>query len=239
LSEPDSKFYSGHRDRLRQKFLDGKLVDYEKLELLLGYAIPRRDTRPLAHALIKRFGSLPQVLTAQIDDLLAFPGIGHNTAVFLKLVQDIVLSGYRATMDTRPIFHDIKFMLDYCWWTFANKPVEEFHVLYLDSDFRLLQDQLHSSGTYNTTGVYVREIIKTALKLNATSVVLVHNHPASDNSFSNDDIEVTEEIEKIFNDLDISLFDHFLVTKHMIYSGRDCGIVHGPRKRNPNSSHQN
>ncbi len=229
MPENDSKFYLGHRDRLRQKFLDGKLVDYEKLELLLGYAIPRRDTRPLAHALIKHFGSLPQVLTAQIDDLLAFPGIGRNTAIFLKLVQNIVLSGYRAAMDTRPIFHDIKFVQDYCRWTFANKLVEEFHVLYLDSDFRLLQDELHSTGTVNTTGVYVREIIKTALKLNATSLVLVHNHPASDNSFSNDDIKSTEEIEKIFNDLDISLLDHLLVTKHTIYSGRDLGIVRGPK----------
>ena len=224
---------------MRQKFLDGKLVDYEKLELLLGYAIPRRDTRPLAHALIKRFGSLPQVLTAQIDDLLSFPGIGHNTAIFLKLVQNIVLSGYREAMDMRPIFHDIKCMQNYCRWTFANKTVEEFHVLYLDSDFRLLQDELHSRGTYNTTGVYVREIIKTALKLNATSLVLVHNHPTSDNSFSNDDIQATEEMEKIFNDLDISLFDHFLVTKYTIYSGRDLGIVRGPKRPNPNSNHQN
>lgn len=226
MAIPDSKFYSGHRERLRQKFLDGKLAEYEKLELLLGFVVPRRDVRPLAHALLKHFGSIGQVLTVQMSDLLAFPGVGRNIAIFLKMIHEIMLSGYRTTMDSRPIFHDINVVKDYCKWALANKTVEEFHVLYLDSDHRLLKDDVHSSGTFNGTSIYVREIIKRALELNSTAVVFVHNHPVSDHTFSTDDITSTEEIQKILDGLDIKLFDHLLVTKHSIYSGRDYGFVH-------------
>ncbi len=225
MATSDSNFYSGHRERLRQKFLDSKLAEYERLELLLGYVVPRRDVRPLAHALIKKFGSIGQVLTASFEDLIAFPGVGRNIAIFLKLVHQIVLDGYKSTMDSRPIFHDINVLKNYCKWALASKQVEEFHVLYLDPDFRLLQDETHSQGTFNESSVYVREIVKHALSLNATGIILVHNHPSTDRTFSSVDIETTEEIKRLLKGLDIILYDHLLVSKNSIYSARDIGFL--------------
>lgn len=226
MADKDSKFHNGHRERLRQKFLDDKLAEYEKLELMLGYVVLRRDVRPLAHALINKFGSLGQVLTASFDELIAFPGVGRNIAIFLKLVHQIVLDGYRTHMDIRPIFHDINILKNYCKWALANKDVEEFHVLYLDSEYHLIQDETHSVGTFNSASVYVREIVKHALKLNSTIIVLVHNHPTTDCTFSQTDIASTEEISKIFNSLDITLYDHILVSKYSVYSARDYGFIH-------------
>lgn len=226
MAEKDSNFHNGHRERLRQKFLDDKLAEYEKLELMLGYVIPRRDVRPLAHALLKKFGSIGQVLTAPMDELLEFPGVGRNIAIFLKLVHQIVLNGYKDSMGTCPIFHDINILKNYCRWSLANKDVEEFHVLYLDSEYRLLQDETHSVGTFNTTNIYIREIVKHALKLNATGVVLVHNHPTTDKTFSSTDVRSTEEMKALFDKLDIKLYDHLLVSKCSIYSARDIGFLH-------------
>lgn len=225
MATSDSNFYNGHRERLRQKFLDDKLAEYEKLELMLGYVVPRRDMRPLAHALIKKFGSIGQVLTASYQDLTSFPGVGKNIAIFLKLVHQIVLDGYKTAMDTRPIFHDINILKNYCKWSLANKQIEEFHVLYLDSEYKLLQDETHSRGTFNTSSVYVREIVKHALALNATGIVLVHNHPTTDQTFSSTDIHTTEEIKKLLESLDIKLYDHLLVSKCSIYSARDIGFL--------------
>lgn len=225
MATSDSNFYNGHRERLRQKFLDDKLAEYEKLELMLGYVVPRRDMRPLAHALIKKFGSIGQVLTASYQDLTSFPGVGKNIAIFLKLVHQIVLDGYKTAMDTRPIFHDINILKNYCKWSLANKQIEEFHVLYLDSEYKLLQDETHSRGTFNTSSVYVREIVKHALALNATGIVLVHNHPTTDQTFSSTDIHTTEEIKNLLESLDIKLYDHLLVSKCSIYSARDIGFL--------------
>lgn len=226
MAESDSMFYCGHRERLRQKFLDSNLAEYEKLELMLAYVVPRRDVRPLAHALLKKFGSIGQVLTAPLDDLLAFPGVGRNIAIFLKLMHQIVLDGYKSTMDSQPIFHDINVLKNYCKWSLANKPVEEFHVLYLDMEYRLLKDEVHSSGTFNSASIYVREIVKHALKLNATGIVLIHNHPTTDQTFSVTDIHTTEEMKALFDSLDIKLYDHLLVSKCSIYSARDIGFLH-------------
>lgn len=226
VSEHNLLFHSGHRERLRQKFLDDKLAEYEKLELMLTYVIPRRDVRPLAHALLKHFGSISQILTASIEELQTIPGVGRNMSIFLKLIHQIVLDGYRGCMDSNPIFYDTNVLKNYCKWSLANKQIEEFHVLYLDADYRLIKDDKHSSGTFNFTNVYAREIIKAALQLNARAIVLVHNHPISSNSFSTQDVETTEELEKIFTSLDIKLYDHILVSKYSIYSGRDYGFVH-------------
>lgn len=226
MAESDARFHLGHRERLRKKFLDGKLADYEQLELLLGYAMPRRDVRPLAHALIKHFGSVDQVLSASFNELTAIAGVGRSVAILLKVVHEIILAGYRDQLTFKPIFHNATVLENYCRWSLANKNVEEFHVLYLDSEYRLLHDELHSSGTYNASSVYAREIAKNALMLNACSVVLVHNHPTTDNSFSQEDIKCTEELETMFRNLDIHLYDHILISKFSVYSARAYGFLH-------------
>ena len=226
MVDKNSAFHVGHRDRLRQKFLDGKLVEYEQLELMLGYIVPRRDVRPLARGLIDRFGSVGRVLTAEYEDLIAFPGVGRNIAIFLKLVHQIVLDGYRDVMGNTPIFHDINVLYNYCKWKLANKDVEEFHVLYLDSEYHLVKDEQHSVGTFNSSFIYVREIVKHALDLNSTAVVLVHNHPNSDSPFSKTDVCSTEEMKILFSQLGIKLYDHILISKFSIYSARNIGFLH-------------
>ena len=214
LSETDKNFYSGHRDRLRAKFLDGHLADYEKLELLLTYAIPRRDVRPLARALVKRFGGVYQVLSASIDELKSVDGVGHNTAVFIKLVQQMMTIGYMGS-----VLHN------YCRIIMAGKKIEELHILYLDKYLKLMADEIHTTGTIDTSAVYPREIARRALELNARSVVMVHNHPASNDNFSKDDIEVTEMVRHVLAGLNVEFYDHFVVVNDSVFSARQLHMI--------------
>ena len=225
MPDKDENFYAGHRDRLRAKFLDGQLADYEKLELLLAYAIPRRDVRPLARSLVKQFGGVYQVLSASIDDLTAVKGIGNNTAVFIKLVQQMMTINYRGQLKETPIFHNETILHNYYRIIVAGKTVEELHILYLDSNLRLVVDEIHSTGTIDSSAVYPREIARRALELNARSIVMVHNHPTSNNSFSRDDIEITTLVQSVLAGLSIELYDHFVVSNDIVYSARQMYLI--------------
>ena len=141
------------------------------------YAIPRRDVRPLARALVNKFGGVYQVLSAPFDALVSVKGIGHNTAVFIKLVQQMMMINYHGQLKETPIFHDETILHNYCRIIVAGKTVEELHILYLDNNLKLIADEVHSTGTVDSSAVYPREIAKRALELNARSVVMVHNHP--------------------------------------------------------------
>lgn len=215
----------GHRARLRKKFLDGQLAEYEILELLLTYAIPRQDVRPLARRLYKKYGNIHRLLSAPVKSLIENNGIKENTATFLKLIYDITVLEYKNTLTEQPIFHNTEKLINYCKLLLSEKNVEEFHVFYLDNKFALILDDLHSSGTINWTAVYIREIIKKALDLNAYSIVLVHNHPSGNTSFSSQDIQMTQELESALNKLDINLYDHFLVSGNIFYSARNLHLL--------------
>lgn len=219
---PDEKenLYSGHRNRLREKFVSNQLADYEKLELLLGYAIPRRDVRPLARGLVKHFGGVHKVLSASLDELMAFDGVGRNTAIFIKLVQQMMQIGYSGQLKESPIFHNEKILHNYCRVLLAGKQVEELHILYLDTNLKLIKDEMHTCGTVDTSAVYPREIARRALQLNARSVVMAHNHPTSMNSFSKDDIVVTTHVKSVLESLEINLYDHVLVVNDIVFSMR-------------------
>lgn len=221
----DLNFHLGHRERLRQKFLDNKLTDYEKLELLLSFVIPRRDVRPLARGLLVKFGSISQVLTAPIEKLTEHKGIGKNTAIFIKLVHSIMVSGYKAHLDETPAFHDEKVLSNYCKLLLAGKNVEEFHVLYFDARMHLLADDLHSVGTIDWAAVYPREIVKRALDVNARYVLLLHNHPTPNTSFSSDDIKLTTQVQDVLTSLDIELYDHYVVSGGIVYSARNLFLL--------------
>ena len=225
MPESDENFYAGHRERLREKFLSNQLADYEKLELLLGYAIPRRDVRPLARSLVKEFGGVYQVLSASVDDLIKVRGVGRNTAIFLKVVQQMMQIGYKGQLKETPIFHDEKILHNYCRVTLAGKQVEELHILYLDTNLKLISDEIHTTGTVDTSAIYPREIARRALQLNARSIVMVHNHPTSINSFSNDDVAVTTQVKMILATLDIMLYDHLLVANDSVYSMRAMHLI--------------
>ena len=225
MPERDENFYTGHRERLREKFLSNQLADYEKLELLLGYAIPRRDVRPLARSLVKEFGGVYQVLTASVDDLVKVKGVGRNTAIFLKVVQQMMQIGYMGQLKESPVFHDEKILHNYCRIVLSGKQVEELHVLYLDTNLKLIADDVHTTGTVDTSAIYPREIARRALQLNARSIVMAHNHPTSVNSFSSEDVAVTTQVKMVLPTLDIALYDHVLVANDSVYSMRAMHLI--------------
>ena len=221
----DDKFYAGHRERLRQKFLNGQSTESELLETLLGYAIPRRDLRPLARALLREFGNIPRVLTAPIETLEQFPGIGHNTAVFLKLVHEMTSMDYKFALGSKPVFHDPQLLYAFCKNLLMDKPIEEFHVLCLNKNYQLLADQLHSTGTVNASSAYPREIVHRALNVHARYIVLLHNHPSGDPAFSSQDVKLTEHVLDALRGLDMELYDHLLVTAGRIISMKETLLL--------------
>lgn len=223
--DKDLKFRIGHRERLRQKFLSDKLADYELLELLLSFVIPRRDVRPLARGLMDKFGGLYQVITAPIESLEEFKGIGHNTAIFIKAIHKIMLAGYKSNLGDVKIFHNEKVLTNYCLLLMSGKTKEEIHILYLGADQRMLADDLHSVGTVDWAAAYPREILKRALELNAKSIVIMHNHPTPNTSFSMADIELTERIKALLSSVDITVHDHYLVSGGIIYSARNMFLL--------------
>lgn len=215
----------GHRARLRQKFLDGQLTEYEILELLLTYAIPRCDVRTLSRQLYKKYGSIHHLISSPFESLLENDGIKENTATFFKLIHKLMEIEYKTTLDTNPIFHNFEKLENYCKILLSGKSVEEFHVFYLDGQYKLISDELHSSGTVDWAAVYVREIVKRALDLNARSIVMLHNHPTAYTSFSTQDIEITIELANALDKLGIQLYDHLLVSGDVIYSARNMHLL--------------
>jgi DNA repair protein RadC len=225
LNSGDSYYCLGHREILREKFLEHKCVDYEILELLLTYAIPRQDASPIAKNLLMTFGGVHKVITAPSKELVKLPGIGKSTAIFIKAIYEIMLLDYKNYLNNSPVFHDYQKLADYCKLLLSGKKVEELHVLFLDSDYRLLSDDLHSSGTINWAAVYPREILKRALNLNSCFAVMLHNHLGGAASFSSEDIRITLDVKKLLKNVDIELFDHLLVSGDMVYSARNMFLL--------------
>ena len=221
---------SGHRASLRKKFLDGQLAEYEIIELLLTYAIPRRDVRALSRQLYKKYGGIHQLLSAPVESLMENDGIKENTATFFMLIHKLMEIEYKSVLDTSPIFHNFEKLENYCKVLLMGKKVEEFHIFYLDSQYKLIKDELHSTGTIDWAAVYVREIVKNALDLNAYNIVMVHNHPSAYTSFSSQDIKITEELESALENLNIHLYDHLLVSGDIIYSARNMHLLDGHLK---------
>ena len=216
---------SGHRARLRKKFLDGQLAEYEILELLLTYAIPRRDVHALSRQLYKKYGSIQAVLSAPMESLMENDGIKENTAIFCKLIHKLMEFEYKAVLDETPIFCNHDQLINYCRILLAGKTVEEFHVFYLDGKYRLICDELHSVGTVDWAAVYVREIVRKALNSGAHYVVLLHNHPTVGTSFSTEDIKITANLDNALQKVEIELYDHLLVSGDIVYSARNMYLL--------------
>jgi DNA repair protein RadC len=204
----------GHRGRMRARLLergaDG-LADYELLEMLLFFAFKQGDTKPLAKALINRFGSFAAVLAAPRDTLLATQGLGPHAVSALKLVQASALRLARAEAVDRPVLGNWERLIDYLTAVMAREKIEQFRVLFLDAKNRLIADEAQSRGTVNHTPVYPREIVKRALELHATALILAHNHPSGDPTPSRQDIEMTREIARAAAALSILLHDHVII----------------------------
>jgi DNA repair protein RadC len=214
--QDQEEHYHGHRDRLRQRFREGgdrALADYELLELLLFRLIPRRDTKPIAKALLTRFGSLPEVLGAPVHLLTEIKGVGDSVATDLKLMAAVAHRMLKGDLKGRQVLASWSSVIEYCRAAMAFEAREQFRVLFLDKKNALIADEVQQTGTVDHTPVYPREVVKRALELSATAVILVHNHPSGDPTPSRADIEMTKLIVDTARPLGITVHDHIIIGK--------------------------
>jgi DNA repair protein RadC len=212
----EAPHYYGHRERLRERFREAgadALSDYELLEAVLFRALPRRDVKPLAKALIATFGSFAEVISAPVARLSEVKGLGEATITELKLVQAAASRLLRGEVKKRPVLSSWSAVLDYCRTAQAFADREQFRVLFLDKRNQLIADELQQIGTVDHTPVYPREVVKRALELSATALILVHNHPSGDPTPSRADIQMTQQIVAVAQPLGISVHDHIIVGK--------------------------
>lgn len=209
--------YLGHRDRLRERFSSAghtALPDYELLELLLFRLIPRADTKPVAKALLARFGTLAEVLGAPESLLQEVRGIGPAVALDLKVIAAAAHRMLRSDLKARQVLSSWMQVIDYCRAAMAFEEREQFRILFLDKKNALIADEVQQTGTVDHTPVYPREVVKRALDLSATAIILVHNHPSGDPTPSRADIEMTKEIVEAGKRLGITVHDHIIIGKN-------------------------
>ena len=206
--------YWGHRQRLRERALDGgleALPDYELLELVLFGSIARADVKPLAKALLERFGGIGAVLAAPEEELAGFEQMNRQTVVNFRAIRELAARAAREEVVGRPLLNSIDKVVDYCRSRMAHNDIEEFRVLYLDQRNALIDDELQQSGTVNEVAAYPRQIIRRALNVGAVGLVLCHNHPSGNLKPSAQDIEITREIFRAAEAVGITLHDHLIV----------------------------
>jgi DNA repair protein RadC len=214
MSEDSSPHYYGHRDRLRARFTEvggDAMPDYELLELVLFRSIPRRDVKPIAKELIKRFGTFAEVLAAPPGRLTEVEGIGDNIVTDLKILEAAARRLAKGEVTKRPILSSWGTVIDYCRTAMAFMDKEQFRILFLDKRNALIADEVQQSGTVDHTPVYPREVVKRALELSASALILVHNHPSGDPTPSSADIKMTREIVDVATPLGITIHDHIIV----------------------------
>ncbi|MCL2748570.1 MAG: DNA repair protein RadC [Alphaproteobacteria bacterium] len=220
-----SDYKIGHRQRLRDKFLETRLVDAELIELLMTYAIPRIDVKPAIREMLHKFGGFHNAIAAPVEELMKVPGIGKNSAIFLKALHELTLREYILQMKDAPVFHKFEILENYCKQLFAGKTIEEFHILYLDKNNQLIEEKIHSVGTIDQAAIYPREIVKHALNINARSIVLTHNHPNETPTFSFEDISLTTVLRDMLKAVGIELFDHLLVANGLVFSAKAQNLL--------------
>ncbi len=224
----EKQHYHGHRKRIKERFLNSARVgkadampDYEVLEMLLFSAYPRQDTKPIAKELIVRFGSLAGVFAADIEQLRKEGGLSDNVIFAIKVVNESALRMLKAGAQEKTVIQSWKALLDYCQAAMGSIKREQFRIMFLDKKNKLIADEVQQHGTVDQTPVYPREVVKRALDLHASAVILVHNHPSGDATPSKSDIELTEQIEAGLTAVDIKLHDHLIIAgdKHFSFAG--------------------
>jgi DNA repair protein RadC len=209
--------YLGHRERLRDRFRKGgteALAEYELLELILFRALPRRDIKPLAKSLIARFGSFAETLSARPERLREIEGLGEAAIVELKIIEAAAKCLAKSSIEKRVSLSSFSAVVDYCRTAMAFLDREEFRVLFLDKKNHLIADEVQGVGTVDHAPVYPREVIRRALELSASAIILVHNHPSGDPQPSADDIHLTHQIIAVGKPLKVLVHDHLIIGKH-------------------------
>ena len=219
----DREFHTGHRQRLRQKLRDGQANLNEVVEFIIACSIPRRDVRIIARNALMQMGGPYHLIMASRDQLLAIPGVGDATADLILAMRQLFDHAFTDRLRDVPIFTNKVLLENYCRNLLMGKQTEEFHVLYMDKEYRLIRQEMHSRGTIDETASYPREILRTALMCNAVNIILLHNHPSGDHTFSTDDYRSTAEIIASVTPNKISVFDHLLVADTNVVSMKDLG----------------
>ena len=223
----ETPHYVGHRDRLRERALAGGLAalpDYEILELHLFRSIPRGDVKPLAKQLLARFGSLAAVLGATPDELKTVKGVGDALALDLKLLHEAALRTAKHAVGKRPVISSWSALLTYVKTALAHETREQFRVLFLDKKNQLIADEVMNRGTVDHAPVYPREVMRRALELSASAVILVHNHPSGDPTPSSADIDMTRQIVEAGRSLRIAVHDHLIAARDGVASLKALGL---------------
>ncbi len=228
MTERAASDVAGHRSRLRKRFLEagpGALADYEMLELLLFQAVPRRDTKPLAKALIAQFGTYRGVLRASPQALMQVKGMGESGAVLFKAVADAAERLAREEVIGQPVLSAWDKVVDYLRISMTDEDTERFRILFLDIKNTLIKDEVQQRGTVNHTPVYPREVVRRALELGASALILVHNHPSGSPEPSRADIEMTNKIREVAGGMGVTLHDHIIVARTGTASFRALGLL--------------
>ena len=227
--EPDAApHYLEHRQRLRSRFLNAgadALADYELLELILFRAIPRRDVKPLAKELLAKFGSFSEAIAAPKERLRELKGLGEAAIAEIKIIQAAASRLARGQVKARHVLSSWSNVLDYCRTVMAYGEREEFRILFLDKRNHLIADEQQQVGTVDHTPVYPREVVKRALELSSTALILVHNHPSGDPTPSGADIQMTQAIIDVAGPLGIAVHDHIIVARNGVSSFRSLGLI--------------
>lgn len=218
--------YTGHRARLRERFLTSgpdALADYELLEMILFPAKPIGDVKPMAKALLKQFGSFAQVLMAEPIELMKVEGVNEGAVVAIKVAKSSAERLLREEFTDKPIIKSWTQLLDYCRIQIGHKQNEEFYILFLNNKLQLIADECQQKGTINHTPVYPREVVKRALELGASSIILVHNHPSGDVKPSRSDVDMTRQVVEAARPLGIEVHDHLIIgsRKHFSFRAED------------------
>ena len=217
LPADETPHYHGHRERLRSRFRKGgaeALADYELLELILFRAMPRRDVKPIAKALIARFGSFAEVVSARPERLAEIEGLGEAAIVEIRIIEATARRLAKSSIEKRPSMSSFTAVVDYCRTAMAFLDHEEFRILFLDKKNFLIVDEVQGVGTVDHAPVYPREIMRRALELGASALILLHNHPSGDPEPSTEDIYLTHQIIAVGKSLKIAVHDHLIIGKH-------------------------
>lgn len=224
----DKPHYHDHRARLRKRFDDSgpeALADYELLEMVLFRTIPRQDTKPLAKALLTRFGTLAGVLAAPAPRIAEVSGAGPAVAQDIKLAQALLERASRTEIEHRPVISSWSQLLNYCRLSMAHAPREQFRVLFLDTKNQLIADEVLGEGTVDHAPVYPREVARRALELSAAAVILVHNHPSGDPKPSAADIAITRDIAEAAATISVRVHDHLVIGRDRVESFKSLGLL--------------
>ncbi|MEI8172927.1 MAG: DNA repair protein RadC, partial [Deltaproteobacteria bacterium] len=220
--------YRGHRERLRKKYTEsglGAFHDYEALELFLSYAIPRRDVKPLAKSLLKHFGSLKGVMDATQQELENVTGTGRQTAILIRLTKDLGTLYLKEKAKEKPQVSCTRELLDYCRSKMGGLKDEQFHVIYLDAQNKIIETEIIQEGIVNQAVVYPRKVLENALTQKASAIILVHNHPSGHIKPSDADIRLTRTIQETAKVLDILVHDHLIIGENRFFSFREEGLM--------------